>query len=62
MSEPAFSDTVVYESALIRIGAFRCDRTYSGFRNTGWHKLIALCSRARLFRLSTGTRRPLSPA
>ena len=35
MSEPLFSNTVVYESALIRIGAFRCDRTYSGFRNTG---------------------------
>ena len=35
MGEPLFSNTVVYESALIRIGAFRCDRTYSGFRNTG---------------------------
>jgi len=35
MSEPAFSNTVVYESALIRIGAFRCDRMYPGFRNTG---------------------------
>jgi len=35
MSEPLFSNTVVYESALIRIGAFRCDRMYPGFRNTG---------------------------
>ena len=35
MSEPLFSNTVVYESALIRIGAFRCDRMYPEFRNTG---------------------------
>jgi AraC-like DNA-binding protein len=35
MGESLFSNTVVYESALIRIGAFRCDRAYRGFRNTG---------------------------
>jgi AraC family transcriptional regulator len=35
MREPVFSDTLVYESALVRIGAFRCDRMYPGFRNTG---------------------------
>lgn len=46
MSEPLFSDTVVYESALIRIGAFRCDRMYPGFRNTGPARLPvrAVCS------------------
>lgn len=35
MREPSFSDTVVYESPLIRIGAFRCDRDYPGFQDTG---------------------------
>ncbi len=35
MKEPAFSDIVVYESPLVRIGAFRCDRNYPGFRDTG---------------------------
>ena len=35
MKEASFSDTVVYESALVRIGAFRCDRHYAGFRDTG---------------------------
>src|SRR5471030_747675 len=35
MKEPSFSDTVVYQSPLVRIGAFRCDRNYPGFRDTG---------------------------
>ncbi len=35
MKEPSFSDTVIYESPLVRIGAFRCDRNYPGFRDTG---------------------------
>jgi len=35
VKEPSFSDTVVYESPLVRIGAFRCDRNYPGFRDTG---------------------------
>ena len=35
MKEPSFTDTVVYESPLVRIGAFRCDRNYPGFRDTG---------------------------
>ena len=38
MSEPLFTDTVVSESALIRIGAIRCDRMYPGFRSTGRHR------------------------
>lgn len=33
--EPAFSDTIVFESSLVRIGAFRCDREYPGFQDTG---------------------------
>ncbi|HLK65362.1 MAG TPA: AraC family transcriptional regulator [Bryobacteraceae bacterium] len=35
MKEPLFSDTVVYESPLVRIGAFRCHGAYPGFRDTG---------------------------
>ena len=35
MQEPRFSDTVIYESPLIRIGAFRCDRDYPNFQDTG---------------------------
>jgi AraC family transcriptional regulator len=35
MKPPAFSDTIVFESSLVRIGAFRCDRDYPGFRDTG---------------------------
>lgn len=35
MSEPKFRDTIVYESSVVRIGAFRCDREYPGFRDTG---------------------------
>src|SRR5581483_9003336 len=30
-----FSDTVVFESALVRIGAFRCAREYPNFSDTG---------------------------
>jgi len=33
--EPAFSDSVVFESPLVRVGAFRCDRDYPGFHDTG---------------------------
>ncbi len=33
--EPQFSDTIVFESSLVRIGAFRCDRDYAGFQDTG---------------------------
>src|SRR5581483_112857 len=36
MSEaPSFSDVIVFESGLVRIGAFRCDRGYPGFHDTG---------------------------
>ncbi len=35
MTEPSFADTIVYQSTLVRIGAFRCDREYPGFQNTG---------------------------
>jgi AraC family transcriptional regulator len=35
MKQPSFSDAVVFQSALVRIGAFRCDRGYPGFHNTG---------------------------
>lgn len=35
MKEPLFSDTVIFESPLVRIGAFRCHRDYPGFRDTG---------------------------
>jgi AraC-like DNA-binding protein len=35
MREPSFSDTVVFASTLVRIGAFRCDREFAGFRDTG---------------------------
>ena len=35
MKEPLFSDTVIYDSGLVRIGAFRCDRAYPGFHDTG---------------------------
>jgi AraC-like DNA-binding protein len=35
MKESLFSDIVVFETPLIRIGAFRCDREYPGFRDTG---------------------------
>jgi len=35
MLEPSFTDTIVFESALVRIGAFRCDREYTNFRDTG---------------------------
>lgn len=34
-SEPHFSDTIVFETPLVRIGAFRCDRDYPGFQDTG---------------------------
>lgn len=33
--QPLFSDTIVYESPLVRIGAFRCRREYPNFRDTG---------------------------
>jgi AraC-like DNA-binding protein len=33
--DPKFSDTIVFESPLVRIGAFRCDRDYLGFQDTG---------------------------
>jgi AraC family transcriptional regulator len=32
---PLFSDTLVFESSLVCIGAFRCNRAYSGFQDTG---------------------------
>lgn len=32
---PLFSDTLVFESSLVCIGAFRCRREYSGFQDTG---------------------------
>jgi AraC family transcriptional regulator len=32
---PLFSDTLVFESNLVCIGAFRCHREYSGFQDTG---------------------------
>src|ERR1700744_5525789 len=35
MKEPLFRDTIVFESALVRIGAFRCDRAFPGFGDTG---------------------------
>jgi len=35
VKEPLFSNTVIYDSGLVRIGAFRCDRTYPGFHDTG---------------------------
>jgi AraC family transcriptional regulator len=35
MHEPQFSDTIEFESNLVRIGAFRCDRLYPGFQDTG---------------------------
>ena len=35
MREPAFSDSIVFESPVVRIGAFRCDRDYRGFHDTG---------------------------
>lgn len=35
MTDPAFSDTIIHESAVARIGAFRCDREHPAFRNTG---------------------------
>jgi AraC-like DNA-binding protein len=35
MDRQLFSDAIVYESDLVRIGAFRCDREYAGFRDTG---------------------------
>lgn len=35
MKEPSFSDTIVFESSLVRIGAFRCNREYTSFRDTG---------------------------
>lgn len=35
MKEPSFSDTVIYRSPLISIGAFRCDRHHPAFRDTG---------------------------
>ncbi len=33
--EPSFRDTIVFESGLVRIGAFRCDADYPGFQDTG---------------------------
>lgn len=35
MREPSYSDTVIFQSPLVRIGAFRCDREYARFRDTG---------------------------
>ena len=35
MQEPSFTNTIVYQSSLIRIGAFRCDRNHPGFSDTG---------------------------
>jgi len=35
MREPSFSDTIVFQSTLVRIGAFRCDREYTSFCDTG---------------------------
>jgi AraC family transcriptional regulator len=35
MQEPSFSDRIVYETRLVRIGAFRCDRDHPDFRDTG---------------------------
>src|SRR5262249_27849273 len=35
MREPSFTDTIVFESSLVRIGAFRCDRDYPAFQDTG---------------------------
>src|SRR5690348_2653705 len=32
---PLFTDTVVFESPLVRIGAFRCPADYPGFEDTG---------------------------
>jgi AraC-like DNA-binding protein len=32
---PAFTDTIVFETPLVRIGAFRCDAEFPGFENTG---------------------------
>lgn len=31
----SFSDTIIFESSLVRIGAFRCDRDYASFEDTG---------------------------
>ena len=33
--DPQFTDTVLFESRLVRIGAFRCDRHHPQFRDTG---------------------------
>ncbi len=33
--EPQCNDSVVFETALVRIGAFRCDRDYAAFSDTG---------------------------
>lgn len=33
--EPQLTDQIVFESGLVRIGAFRCDRDYRGFSDTG---------------------------
>jgi len=35
MQQPCLTDTLVYQSPLVTIGAFRCDRHYPGFRDTG---------------------------
>jgi AraC-like DNA-binding protein len=35
VKEALFSNTVIYDSGLVRIGAFRCDRAHPGFRDTG---------------------------
>lgn len=34
-TNPQFADTLVFESSLVCIGAFRCDRDYRGFQDTG---------------------------
>lgn len=33
--EPQFTDTIVFESSLVRIGAFRCNRHHPRFHDTG---------------------------
>ena len=35
MQEPSFTDRIVYETRLVRIGAFRCDRDHPDFCDTG---------------------------
>ena len=35
MPEASFTDKIVFETPLVRIGAFRCDARYHGFQDTG---------------------------